>query len=57
MLHNIAIRRRDFIDPNKADALASEDDTDHEILSDEAATTAGKAVRDFYANRYFSGRQ
>lgn len=56
MLHNIAIRRRDYIDPRKEDALGNEDDSEHEILSDEAATTAGKAVRDFYAVTYFSGR-
>lgn len=57
VLHNIAICRCDFIDPNKVDALPVEDDTDHDIMSDEEATMAGKAVRDFYANRYFSHRQ
>lgn len=55
VLHNIATRRRDFIDPAINMHLDVEPE-DPDIMNDEDANTAGKAVRNFYARRYFSHR-
>lgn len=55
VLHNIATKRRDFIDP-KINSNLDEEPEDIEILEDDAANEAGKTVRNFYAMRYFDRR-
>lgn len=55
VLHNIAIRRRDFIEP-KVNARLDDVEDRTGILSDLEATEAGRVVQRYYTETYFNWR-
>lgn len=55
VLHNIAIRRRDYIEPKVSTDLDEVEDRSG-VLNDVEATEAGRVVQKYYAETYFAQR-